>query len=161
MVIEDGVEKTTQKSNISIKLTHQWLDCNLPRPCTANTCSATTGYRAVIYQCKANSINMNLTKNQYFITKLLEGMKRDERGGIVLLGESIWSSPWHDEWCVTLGRRERTRRGQQAWALWRPCCCVSNSVAHLFLSLTFFMFISFHSSCLPVIFSFRLIYWHF
>lgn len=33
----------------------------------------------VIYQCKANSINMNLTKNLYFITKLLAGMKRDER----------------------------------------------------------------------------------
>lgn len=31
----------------------------------------------MIYQCKPNSINMNLTKNQYFITKLLVRMKKN------------------------------------------------------------------------------------
>lgn len=31
----------------------------------------------VIYQCKVNNFHLNLTKNQYFITNLLEGMKKD------------------------------------------------------------------------------------
>lgn len=53
-----------EEEGISIRLTHSnvflvWLPAS------------------VIYQCKANSINMNLTKNQYFITKLLAGMKKD------------------------------------------------------------------------------------
>ena len=33
--------------------------------------------RGAIYQCKVNNIHLNLTKNQYFITKLLAGMKKD------------------------------------------------------------------------------------
>lgn len=38
-----------------------------------------------IYQCKLNNIYLNLTKNQYFITKLLAGMKKDggSQGGRV------------------------------------------------------------------------------
>lgn len=31
----------------------------------------------VIYQCKVNNFHLNLTKNQYFITKLLAGIKKD------------------------------------------------------------------------------------
>lgn len=34
----------------------------------------------VIYQCKVNNFHLNLTKNQYFITKLLAGMKKDWAG---------------------------------------------------------------------------------
>ena len=33
--------------------------------------------RGVIYQCKVNNFHLNLTKNRYFITKLLAGMKKD------------------------------------------------------------------------------------
>ena len=38
----------------------------------------------MIYQCKPNSINMNLTKNQYFITKLLVRMKKNGRSQSIL-----------------------------------------------------------------------------
>lgn len=30
-----------------------------------------------LYQCKVNNFHLNPTKNQYFITKLLAGMKKD------------------------------------------------------------------------------------
>lgn len=33
--------------------------------------------KGTIYQCKLNNIYLNLTKNQYFITKLLVRMKKD------------------------------------------------------------------------------------
>lgn len=46
----------------------------------------------MIYQCKPNSINMNLTKNQYFITKLLVRMKKNCGSRAVRCWGSVGSS---------------------------------------------------------------------
>ncbi len=64
---------------------------------TTSTLSKTEGEmkkkeRGVIYQCKVNNFHLNLTKNQYFITKLLARMKKNGHGRSVLQGRSIWSS---------------------------------------------------------------------
>lgn len=85
-----------------------------------------------IYQCKRNNIYLNLTKNQYFITKLLVGMKRDvgSRGGCVAREASVGSMGRRDDsWDHQRSRgrggvmedehREKTWRGPTPLWPWR------------------------------------------
>lgn len=62
--------------------------------------------KGTIYQCKLNNIYLNLTKNQYFITKLLVRMKKNCGSRAVWSWGSVRSSMWRrdDSWGHSRGR---------------------------------------------------------